>query len=165
MKPQMLVVEDNELAGTMVSTLFETMGFDVKLISNGLEAIPYLSLNHVDIVILDLELPGMNGDQIYKKMKEDPALEPIPIVPYTAHHNKSDEPLTNSFVLTAYSKTRVIPEIVYKTSDTGEPIDLNKALIDEVAYALVNSGREVTSQMAKWYMETRRMKPEKFTKR
>jgi two-component system cell cycle response regulator DivK len=161
----MLVVEDNDLAGTTVCTLFETMGFDVTLIANGLQVMPYLQKNVPDVVILDLELPGMTGDQIYKAMKDDPSLANVPIVPFTAHHNAPHEKLTNNLVLTAYMKTRVIPDIVYKTSDSGEQVDINKQLIDEVAYVLVNANRDVTPEMAKWYMETRNIKPEKFMKR
>lgn len=165
MKKKMLVVEDNALAGTTVCTLFETMGFDVKLVLNGLEALPYLRENDVNVVILDLELPGMTGDQIYKSMKEDRNLKEIPIVPFTAHHNTPDEPLTNSLILAAYAKTRMIPDIVFKNSETGEPVDLNRQLIDEVAYAMVNANQDVTPEMAQWYMETRNLKPEKFKKR
>jgi CheY-like chemotaxis protein len=165
MKKKMLIVEDNALAGTIVSTLFETMGFEVKIIMNGLDVLPYLEQNEPNVLILDLELPGMSGDAIYKAMKEDNRWKDIPIVPFTAHHNKPDEPITNSFILTAYNKTRVIPDIVYKTSDSGDPVDLNKQLIDEVAFALVNGNQDVTPEMARWYMETRNLKPEKFKKR
>jgi CheY-like chemotaxis protein len=141
------------------------MGFQVMLITNGLEVMPYLQKNAVNVIILDLELPGMNGDQIFRKIKDDKVLEQIPIIPFTAHHNKSDEPLTNSFVLTAYSKTRVIPEIVYKTSSNGDVIDLNAMLIEEVAYALVNAGQELTSEMIRWYRENNRKRPVRFEKR
>ena len=163
-KPKMLVVEDNELAGTTVTTLFEMMGFEVMLIQDGLQVLPYLENNRVTVVILDLELPGMTGDQIYRKMKEDPTLQYIPIVPFTAHRNTRNQNLTNNLVLTAYMKTRVIPEIIYKTSETGEPVDLNKQLVDEVAYALLNAKQEVTLEMAKYYVQTRQINPQIFIK-
>lgn len=165
MKPKMLVVDDNSLAGITVATLFDTLGFDVNWIANGLQVLPFLEKNPVDILILDLELPGMTGDVIYKSMKENPRFKDIPIVPFTAHLNTPAEKLTNSFILNAYNQTRVIPDIVFKTSATGEAINLNHKLIDEVAYSLLSANKEVTLEMAKWYEETGRVIPQKYPKR
>lgn len=158
MKPCMMIVEDNDLAGTMVSTLFETLGFRVHLVPNGSLALPVMEKVRPDIVILDLELPGMTGDEIYRAMKESPEWRDTPVVAFTAHHNTPEEKLTNNFILTAYAKTHVIPEIVYKTDESGEEKDVNSQLIDEVAFALMEAGREITPEMAKWYLESRGLK-------
>jgi CheY-like chemotaxis protein len=160
MTMKMLVVEDNELAGTAVTTLFETLGFDVHLIINGLDVLPYLEENNVDVIILDLELPGMTGDKIYAKIREKSNYKNTPIVPFTAHRetNVADS-LPANLIFAEYTKTGKIPEIVFKGDGTKEDRDINKQLVDEVAFAMMKAEMPITEKMAQWYMKTRGLTP------
>jgi len=159
-KYKMLVVEDNDLAGTIVSALFRRLGFEVKVITNGSEVLPYLGTNKIDMMILDLELPGMTGDQIYKAMRENPGMKNIPIVPFTAHRDtKSAGTLPTNLIWAEYTKSGKIPDIVFKSDNSGEVKDVNRELIDEVAAKLMDSNKEITKEMAEYYLKTRGINP------
>jgi len=161
MKYTVLVVEDNELAAKIVSTLFRRLGFEVNALGDGLQVLPYLEKNHVDILILDLELPGMTGDKIYGAMKENPKLKDIPIVPFTAHRDThSPNTLPTNLIWAEYTKSGKMPSIVFKTDESGTSKDVNRELVDEVAQKLMDSGNSITKEMADYYMQTRGIKPE-----
>ena len=126
-----------------------------------MEVLPYLGKNHIDIVILDLELPGMTGDKIYGAMKDDPALKNIPIVPFTAHRDtQTVGSLPASLIWAEYGKSGKIPTIVFKTDDSGPAKDVNRQLVDEVAQKLMDSGKSITKEMADYYMQTRGIRPD-----
>jgi CheY-like chemotaxis protein len=58
---QILLVEDNPIDQLIVRTLAGHAGFEVDVAGNGQQAIDKLSANHYDLVIMDLEMPIMNG--------------------------------------------------------------------------------------------------------
>ncbi|OVE76667.1 hypothetical protein BVX98_05120 [bacterium F11] len=166
MKYKMLVVEDNTFTANMLSVLFEGLGFEVKTIENGMEVLPYMKNNHVDLMILDLELPGMTGDKIYGAIRENPGLKSIPIIPFTAHRDtKSANTLPVNLIWAEYAKSGKIPDIVFKSVDSGEVKDVNQELVDEIAWNLMRSNKEITKEMAEYYLKTRGMNPEDLMKK
>ena len=161
MKYKMLVVEDNELTGTIVSALFKQLGFTVDVVNDGSKALPYLKENKIDIMILDLELPGMTGDQIYDAIRKDEDLKGLAIVPFTAHRDtKSEGALPTNLIWAEYTKTGKIPDIVFKSDNTGDAKDVNQVLVDEVAEKLMDLKKPITEEMAKYYMKTRGLSPD-----
>lgn len=155
-RPKMLIVEDNELTSTLLFTIFDSLGLDVKEINNGLDVMPYLQKTKVDVVILDLELPGMTGDQIYASMKKDPALKNIPIVPFTAHNDtKAEDSYASNLIWAEYKQSGRIPNIIFKFDESGDSKNITKDIIDEVAKALLSTGQTITPAMADYYIQTR----------
>ena len=77
-----LVVEDHEINQIVVETLFEKLGVPVALVSTGEEGVEYVKSNPVDLVLMDLNLPGIQGDEATAQIK---ALQPsLPVVALTA---------------------------------------------------------------------------------
>ena len=77
-----LVVEDHEINQIVVKALFEKLGIPVALVSTGEEGVEYVKLNPVDLVLMDLNLPGIQGDEATVQIK---ALKPsVPVVALTA---------------------------------------------------------------------------------
>ena len=77
-----LVVEDHEINQIVVKALFEKLGIPVALVSTGEEGVEYVKLNPVDLVLMDLNLPGIKGDEATVQIK---ALKPsVPVVALTA---------------------------------------------------------------------------------
>jgi CheY-like chemotaxis protein len=58
---KILLVEDNLTDQLIVQRLADYAGFDVEVAGNGQEAIEKLSANHYDLILMDLEMPVMNG--------------------------------------------------------------------------------------------------------
>jgi CheY-like chemotaxis protein len=162
----MLIVEDNELTSTLLFTIFDSLGLDVKEINNGLDVLPYLQRNKADVVILDLELPGMTGDQIYAAMRGDAALKTIPVVPFTAHSDtKSEDSYASNLIWAEYKQSGRIPNIIFKFDESGDSKNITKDIIDEVARALLTTSQTITTQMADYYIQTRGLNKEELLRK
>ena len=83
--PLVLVVEDNPVNLELVTALLEEQGCEVLVAMTGDAAFELLRETHPDIVLLDVQLPGMDGYQVTRRIKADPALVGIPVVALTAH--------------------------------------------------------------------------------
>jgi CheY-like chemotaxis protein len=86
-----LLVEDNEVNQRLLSRLLSDGGFDVTLAENGAVALEILSEKTFDLILMDLQMPVMDGYEAIRYIKEDPNLSGIPIVALTAHAMKKDK--------------------------------------------------------------------------
>jgi CheY-like chemotaxis protein len=64
-----LIADDEELIAITVSQMLERMGYTTFTVSNGQEALAFLSENHIDLVILDMIMPVMNGKDAFLEIK------------------------------------------------------------------------------------------------
>ena len=79
--PVILVVDDSATARRAMSRSLEQLGHSrVLMAGSGEEALEVLSANSVDLVILDIEMPGMNGLAVLWMMKRDSLLKEIPVI-------------------------------------------------------------------------------------
>ena len=69
-KINILVVEDEKLAGKALSDTLRENGFRVFLFETGEEALLFLSDHPADIVLLDCKLPGMDGEAVFDRIRE-----------------------------------------------------------------------------------------------
>ena len=77
-----LVVEDHYINQVVIQTLFEKLGVSLSVVSTGEEGVEYAKSNPVDLVLMDLNLPGIQGDEATIQIKR---LKPnLPIVALTA---------------------------------------------------------------------------------
>ena len=80
-----LVVEDNDVNQMVVSGMLENMGCRFTMAENGLIALDYLSKNKFDIVLMDINMPVLNGRNATMQYREnEPEDEHLPIVALTA---------------------------------------------------------------------------------
>jgi CheY-like chemotaxis protein len=63
--------------------------FDVRLVKEGSQALTLLKREKIDLVLLDIEMPGYNGFELLQVIREDPALAGIPIIFVTTHATPS----------------------------------------------------------------------------
>ncbi|MDR0826402.1 MAG: response regulator [Desulfovibrio sp.] len=64
--------------------------FDVRVVSSGVQALELLERVKVDLILLDIEMPGMSGFDIIKHCKADPALKDIPVIIVSGNTNEKD---------------------------------------------------------------------------
>ena len=76
-----LIVEDEESLADPLAFLLRKEGFDVLLAPDGPSALEQFAANHVDIVLLDLMLPGMSGTDVCKQLR---ATSSVPVIMVTA---------------------------------------------------------------------------------
>jgi two-component system cell cycle response regulator DivK len=80
-----LVVEDNPVNCELVSALLEAQACEVAIAATGDAALQWLGQGRPDLILMDVQLPGMSGYQVTRRIKADPALAAIPVVALTAH--------------------------------------------------------------------------------
>lgn len=84
MAERVLVVDDYDDARELLGIILQHVGFEVLLAANGAEAIETARKSHPDVVVMDLFMPGMDGIEATRRLREDPALRDVPVIAYTA---------------------------------------------------------------------------------
>src|SRR5262249_48712273 len=79
-----LVVDDNEMNRDMLSRRLERQGYRAIVAEDGLQALELLPQHQVDLMLLDIMMPRMNGYEVLEKAKNDPILRHIPIIMISA---------------------------------------------------------------------------------
>lgn len=74
MKPTILVVDDDVQFLTFVDRTLKRGGFSVITATDGCEVPDILDRNRIDLMLLDLQMPGMNGWEVLRTLKEHPGL-------------------------------------------------------------------------------------------
>lgn len=83
-----LIAEDERINYLFLKTVFEPTGASILWAKNGREAIDLCSQNHVDIVIMDIKMPDVDGNQATRQIKElNPA---ITVIAQTSYSRKED---------------------------------------------------------------------------
>ena len=83
--PRVLLVEDNELNIDMLSRRLKKRQFDVVIATSGTEALEKAHAHRPDVILMDIELPDLDGWEASRRLKNDPATRQIPIIAVTAH--------------------------------------------------------------------------------
>ncbi|MGE0869942.1 MAG: response regulator [Kofleriaceae bacterium] len=81
---RILAVDDSVTYLNELSTMLRGEGYDVILARSGEQAIELLSVQSVDCILLDLVMPGLDGRQTCRRIKESPVVRDIPVVMLTA---------------------------------------------------------------------------------
>ena len=87
--PTIAVVEDNADNRLLLHAI---LGDDYELVEyeNGSDALAAFASMRPDLVLLDISLPGMDGNEILKRIRQDSALKALPVVALTAHAMSGD---------------------------------------------------------------------------
>src|SRR5260221_370629 len=90
MAKTVLIVEDNELNMKLFRDLLEAHGYQTSGTSNGFEALDICSRAECDIILLDVMMPDMDGFEVCRRLKSNPATHYIPVVIITALDSAAD---------------------------------------------------------------------------
>lgn len=85
MHAKLLLVEDNELNRDMLTRRLLRKGFEVLNAEDGQQALAQMRQHQPDLVLMDLNLPVLNGWEACKLASDDPNIAHIPILALTAH--------------------------------------------------------------------------------
>jgi CheY-like chemotaxis protein len=86
-----LIIEDDELNMKLVKTLLQTEKYHILEAKEAETGIELTQEHHPDLILMDLQLPGMDGLEATKIIKGDPKLMNIPIIALTAYAMEGDE--------------------------------------------------------------------------
>jgi DNA-binding response OmpR family regulator len=87
---QVLVAEDDRDIGALIVRYLQKNSWSSHLVSSGTDALAYVRANPVDLVVLDLMLPGMGGLDVCRALRADPKTAAVPIIMVTAKVDERD---------------------------------------------------------------------------
>jgi putative two-component system response regulator len=87
---RVLVVDDIEANRGLVTAMLTRDGYEVSAAVSGTEALQSVRENRPDLVLLDVMMPGLNGFEVCRLLKGDPATRLVPVVLITALHHADD---------------------------------------------------------------------------
>lgn len=89
-RPHLLLVEDNETIRGAFTILLEESGYRVSDVATGADALETARRDRPDLVLMDLGLPDLNGLEVTRRLKADPATRSVVIVALTGRALESD---------------------------------------------------------------------------
>lgn len=112
-KNKILIVEDEESIAELVKYNLEKSSFECIITSNGEDALATLNKFTIDLVILDIMLPEMDGLEVCKRIKRDNKFSSIPIIMLTAKGEETDRIVgfelgANDYVVKPFSPRELI---------------------------------------------------------
>jgi two-component system, cell cycle response regulator DivK len=85
-----LVVEDNDDSRDIYRTVLRHHGYDVRVAEDGEAALAAALAHPPDLVLLDLGLPGVDGVEVTRRLREEPATAHVPVLVLTVHSQPGD---------------------------------------------------------------------------
>jgi CheY-like chemotaxis protein len=90
-KDTILVIDDNPVNLKLIRILLTGEGYDVRTAADAKEAAKVLAEIHPSLILMDIQLPGMDGLELTRRLKAEPTTRDITIVGLTAYAMKGDE--------------------------------------------------------------------------
>ena len=87
---RVLVVEDNRLNQKLVLTILRVNGFEVEAADSAEDALDLLERSRPDVILTDIQMPGMDGVEFARIVKSREDLKGIPVVALTAYAMRGD---------------------------------------------------------------------------
>jgi two-component system, cell cycle response regulator DivK len=110
MKKKILVIEDNEQNLYLLNFILEKNGFEVVQARNGEEGVTRAVQNEPDLILLDIQLPVMDGYMVARALRKKPALALIPIIAVTSFAMPEDRENAIEAGCTGYIEKPIDPE-------------------------------------------------------
>jgi two-component system response regulator VicR len=88
MAERILVVDDSKLVTDIVKMRLEMYGYSVELAYNGEQALTMIEDSTPDLVVLDVQMPGIDGYEVCRRLRNNPLYEALPIIMLTSMDDK-----------------------------------------------------------------------------
>ncbi|MDM8518142.1 diguanylate cyclase [Desulfobacterales bacterium HSG16] len=141
-KSTILVVDDNHINLVMTQTLLESLDYDVITADNGEEALNLIAKKDIDLILLDIVMPGMDGYEVCRRIKGSEATRMIPVIMLTSLDDNEAriqgiEAGTDDFI----SKPPNQPALTARIKSLINVKSLNQSLtsIENVLFSLANA--------------------------
>jgi two-component system cell cycle response regulator DivK len=102
MTKRILVVEDHEDNRRILRDLLTSAGYELIEAETGPEGVDMAKVHRPDLILMDLQLPGIDGYEAACRIKAEPALSSVPIIAVTSYALSGDEERAYAAGCTAY---------------------------------------------------------------
>ncbi len=111
----LLLAEDNEINQMVAQEILQAAGFTLDIANNGQESLEMLEKKHYDAVLMDIQMPVMDGYTATQKIRAQEKFTDIPIIAMSAHAMKGDKELSISHGMNDHITKPIDAQILYKT--------------------------------------------------
>lgn len=132
MAKRILVVDDDPTALRLIGYSLQQEGYDVLTAANGLDGLAQVRQLHPDLVILDIMMPDLDGFEVCRRLRADPATRRLPVLMLTAKGQVADK--VAGFRAGA-------DDYLVKPADPGELVARVAALLTRASYAETKEAR------------------------
>ncbi len=88
--PRILMVEDNEENRDALGRRLQRRGFEVLMAFDGKQGVEMAKAEHPDLILMDMNMPELDGWEATRQIKADPATAALPVIGLTAHAMTGD---------------------------------------------------------------------------
>jgi two-component system, cell cycle response regulator DivK len=116
MSKKILVVEDTEDNRQILRDLLSTAGYDIVEAYDGAEGVAKAAEHKPDLILMDIQMPVMDGFEATRRIKADPALKSIPVIAVTSYALAGDEEKTraagcDSYIAKPFSPRQMLAKV------------------------------------------------------
>ncbi len=116
MRKRILVVEDQADNRQILQDLLTSVGYEIIHAESGVEAVTMAATQRPDLILMDIQLPLLDGYEATRRIKSDPELRGIPIIVVTSYALSGDEPKARAagcddYVTKPYSPRALLAKI------------------------------------------------------
>ena len=111
---RILLVEDNAINQQVASELLQQGGLVVDVAGNGLEALNHLAENHYDCVLMDVQMPVMDGYTATSRIRENPAWRDLPVLAMTANVMTDDRAKVTQVGMNDHIAKPIVPRDLFR---------------------------------------------------
>jgi len=171
---RILLVEDNFFNQRVALEILRNENFSVDVANNGQEAIEAVTSGHYQLILMDIQMPKVDGYEATRNIRKMPGYESLPIIAMTAHAMKGDRELCieagmNDYITKPINRDQlfaVIDKWIHKNSEQSghtviipEPVEKEPALIEtspavQAPPAIKHTQKEIEIPHAKEQMRT-----------
>jgi PAS domain S-box-containing protein len=112
---RILLVEDNEINQQVASEILAAVGALVTLADNGQEAVQAVGASDFDAVLMDVQMPVMDGYEATRLIRQDPRFQALPIIAMTAHAMAGDREESLAAGMNDHVTKPIDPEALFRT--------------------------------------------------
>ena len=110
MKSKTLIIEDNENNMYLITFLLKNSGHDIIQAYDGQIGVELAKTENPDLILLDIQLPKMNGYEVATALRKDASLTKVPIVAITSYAMPGDQEKAIASGCTGYIKKPINPD-------------------------------------------------------
>lgn len=105
-----LVIEDNEDNMVLITFILDVNGFAIETARTGLEGIAKIAAKRPDFVLLDIQLPDIDGFEVLRRLRDDEATRELPVIAVTSYAMAGDRSRILAAGCTGYIEKPIDPE-------------------------------------------------------
>ncbi|MDM8537463.1 response regulator [Desulfobacterales bacterium HSG17] len=129
---RVLLAEDNLTNQEIAKAVLGTAGINVDIANNGLEAVDMVNRKAYDIVLMDIQMPEMDGYEATRTIRQDKHFAKLPIIAMTAHAMKGDEDKCLKAGMDGYVTKPIRQDVLFRTLWKKLEAGLDTAVVDDV---------------------------------